>query len=594
MKKRDEIAKEFKWALEDMYSNDLLWEEDFEKVKVLSKKMTQYNGKTNNSSIDLLACLKLHDELSSLCDKVSAYARMRKDEDNSSSKYQTLYERVNMLGTIVMSETSFLLPELSGIDSEKLKIFFNEQKGLDEYKFFFEQIEREKKYILSKREEEILALSYEIAETAEEAYTMYNNADIKFSNVKDENGNEVELTKGNFIKFLTSKDRKLRSEAFYENYSVYSKHINTIASLLTGKVKMNNFYRKVRGYESCLYSSLFADNVDTSVYNNLIKAVSDNLEGLHKYIKLRKKALKIDDLHMYDLYVSIVDEIETDISYDEAKQIVKDGLTLLGTEYLKDLQTGYDNGWIDVYENEGKTSGAYSGGCYSSNPYVLLNYQGTLNDVFTLAHEMGHSLHSYYSNANQTYINAGYKIFVAEVASTVNESLLINHLINKTTDKQKKAYLINHYLEEFRGTVFRQVMFAEFEKIIHEKIENDIPLTADSLCEIYKELNIKYYGNDIIVDDEIKYEWARIPHFYYNFYVYKYSTGFSAATAIAKMIMEDNKNSVPKYLDFLKSGGSDYPIELLKKAGVDLTTPKPVVDAIKYFNQLVDELEKLI
>ena len=423
---------------------------------------------------------------------------------------------------------------------------------------------------------------------------MFNNADIKFPFVKDEDGEEVEVTKGRYIKFLESKDRRVRADAFQALYSSYTNSRNTLSSMLLSNVKKNKFYSSVRKYGSALESSLDSDNISTDVYDNLIKTVNDNLHLMQRYLKLRKKALKLDELHMYDLYVPIVDQPKKNILYGDAMKMVENGLNPLGEEYLGYLKQGFNSGWIDIFENEGKTSGAYSWGAYKTHPYVLLNYQGTINDVFTLAHEMGHALHSFYTNKTQPYIYSEYRIFVAEVASTLNEALLMHHLLQETQDKQEKAYLLNHHLEEFRGTIFRQVMFAEFEKVVHEKVEHGEALTTDALCSIYRDLNTRYFGSEVVIDEDISIEWARIPHFYNSFYVYKYATGFSAAISLANQILTEGKPAVDRYINFLSSGGSDYPLELLKKAGVDLSTPKPVQDALNEFKKTLEELEKLI
>jgi oligoendopeptidase F len=423
---------------------------------------------------------------------------------------------------------------------------------------------------------------------------MLNNADMRFPIIKDEEGKEVEVTHGNFVRFMQSKDRNVRKAAFNAMYDTYKKFINTFASTMAGNVKKDIFYVKTRKYNSSLEASLFEDNVSLEVYNNLIETVHSRLDVLHRYVRLKKKLLGLDELHMYDLYVPLIQEYDKKFTYEEAIELVLEGLKPLGDEYINLLKQGFNSRWVDVYENRGKTSGAYSWGTYGTHPYVLLNYQGKLNDVFTIAHEMGHSLHTYYSNATQPYVYAGYKIFVAEVASTCNEALLMDYLLKNSKDEKERLYLLNHFFEEFRGTVYRQVMFAEFEKLIHEMAERGEPLTAEVLNKKYYELNKLYYGDDIVVDEGISYEWARIPHFYRNFYVYKYATGFSAAIAISQMILNEGEKAVERYKEFLKSGSSDYPLNLLKKAGVDLTTPKPVNDALDVFEKLLDEFEKML
>lgn len=592
--KREEIDGKYKWNLEDIYENDMKWEEDFKQVKELVRGIPKFKGTLSQGPDKLLECFTLADTLMSLNDKLFVYSRMRRDENNSNPAYQALTDRAMALSTEVYAALSFMTPEIIEVPEEKLNSFIQEEKGLSLYKSYLDEILRQKKHILSDREEELLAMTSEISHAPKDIFTMFNNADIKFPFIKDEDGDEVEVTKGRYIKFLESKNRRVRTEAFRALYSSYNKNRNTLASMLLSNIKKNKFYASVRKYGSALESSLDSDNISTAVYDNLIKTVNDNLHLMQRYLKLRKKALKLNELHMYDLYVPIVDQPKKNILYGDAATMVEEGLKPLGEEYLGYLKQGFTSGWVDVFENEGKTSGAYSWGAYKTHPYVLLNYQGTINDVFTLAHEMGHALHSYYTNKTQPYIYSEYKIFVAEVASTLNESLLMHHLLQKTTDKQERAYLLNHHLEEFRGTIFRQVMFAEFEKVIHEKVEQGEALTTDALCSIYRELNLRYFGSEVVVDEDINIEWARIPHFYNSFYVYKYATGFSAAISLANQILKEGKPAVDRYIHFLSSGGSDYPLELLKKAGVDLSTPKPVQDALNEFEKTLDELEKLL
>jgi oligoendopeptidase F len=592
--KREEIDSKYKWVLEDIYPGIEKWEEDFKQVKLLSSEVGKFRGTLKESSANLLNCLRYSDELLSLNDKLFVYARMRRDENNAEAEYQALTDRSSTLSTEVYAAVSYIVPEIISISEEILKGYIDENTDLRIYRQTINEILRQKKHILSEREEELMALSSEATNASHDIFTMFNNADIKFPFIKDENGDEVEVTKGRYVKFLESKDRRVRQDAFHALYSSYRKFNNTLASTLSSNFKKNKFYTTARKYETSLEAALDSDNIATSVYDSLIETVNNNLGLLHRYLRLRKKALKLDELHMYDLYVPIVEESHKNISYEDAKIMVTSGLQPMGKEYLGYLEQGFTNGWIDVYENEGKTSGAYSWGAYKTHPYVLLNHQGTINDVFTIAHEMGHALHSFYTNKTQPYTYSEYKIFVAEVASTVNESLLMRHLLKNTNDKKEKAYLLNHFLEEFRGTVFRQVMFAEFEKIVHAKVEQGEALTSQELSGIYRELNVKYYGKEVVIDEDIDIEWARIPHFYNSFYVYKYATGFSAATSLSQQILKEGQPAVERYIEFLKSGGSDYPLELLKRAGVDLSTPKPVEDAMIVFEGILDELEALI
>ncbi|MFY9120558.1 MAG: oligoendopeptidase F, partial [Syntrophomonadaceae bacterium] len=476
---------------------------------------------------------------------------------------------------------------------EQVKEYEETEPELAVYAHYFDELFRQKEHILSEKEERLLAMSADLSSASNNIFTMLNNADIKFPHIRDENGQEVELTKGRYGRFMESRDRRVRQEAYEGLYSTYKGLSNTLAATLSSSVKRDIFYARARNYPSALHAALDQDNVPVDVYDQLINSVHGHLDSMYRYMKIRKKMLQVDPLYMYDIYVPLVREFDMKVPYEEAKEITLKGLKPLGDEYLSVLRQGYERRWIDVYENQGKTSGAYSWGTYNTHPYVLMNYDDKLDDLFTLAHEMGHSLHSYYSNQTQPYVYSSYSIFVAEVASTVNESLLIDHLLKNTNDPQEKMYLLNHYLEQFRGTVFRQTMFAEFEKLTHERVEAGDALTPEALGELYRELNKKYYGPDVVMDDNICVEWARIPHFYSAFYVYKYATGFSAATAIKQSILEEGQPAIDRYLDFLKSGSYDYPINLLQKAGVDLTTPEPVEKALNYFTQLLDEFEKM-
>lgn len=592
--KRSEQDPEYQWRLEDIYESNEAWKKDVDRVKELLAALMPMKGALGESSEKLFQCLKLQDELTSIHDKVLVYARMRRDENNNDPLYQDLTETAFSLSTEVGAKLSFITPEIIGLPDGQLENFLNENKILAVYRFFLEELLRQKKHILSAREEEIMALSSEMARSPSDTFTMFNNADIKFPFIKDEQGQDVELTKGRYIRFLESANRDVRKQAYEAMYNTYSKMKNTLGATLSGNIKKNRFYATVRSYPSSLELSLDQDNVPVQVYDSLIDTIHKNLPLLQRYLKLRKKILKLEDLRMYDLYCPIVSDIDRHIPYQQAVEMVKEGLKPLGNQYIEDLSAGLDSSWIDVYENEGKTSGAYSWGAYATHPYVLLNYQGTINDVFTLAHEMGHAMHTFYTNKTQPYVYSGYKIFVAEVASTVNESLLMHHLLETTQKKEERAYLLNHYLEEFRGTMFRQVMFAEFEKMIHGKAEKGESITINELCTLYKGLNDKFFGVEVAVDDLIAMEWARIPHFYTSFYVYKYATGFSSAVSLTSQILREGEPAVERYLNFLKSGSSDYPLELLKKAGVDLTTPRPVQDALDVFGKTLDELEAVL
>lgn len=592
--KREEVDAAFKWKLEDIYQSDADWEKEFAQVKDLLPQLEEHKGKLGDSAQNLLDCLKLKGDISLLMERLFVYARMRRDENNANTKYQALTDRASSLSVQVGSAASFVVPEILSIPEEQLKQYLASEPGLAEYNFYLEELLRQKAHILSAEQEEILAQAGELAGAPGNIFKMLNNADLKFPQIKDEDGDLVELTHGRYVQFMESHDRDVRKAAFEAMYETYRKNKNTFAATLNASVKKDVFYSRVRKYESALKSSLNDDNIPVEVYDNLIQTVRNNLPTFYRYVELRKKMLGLDDLHMYDIYVPMVPEVKMKMSYQEAYGTMMKGLAPLGEEYASLLQEARDKGWIDVYENEGKTSGAYSWGAYGTHPYVLLNYQDNVDNMFTLAHEMGHALHSYYSDKEQSYLYAQYTIFVAEVASTVNESLLVDWMLKNTTDKKEKMYLLNHYLEQFRGTVFRQTMFAEFEKLIHDKVEKGEALTEEALCSIYRDLNKDYYGNTMTIDEDIQMEWARIPHFYNAFYVYKYATGFSAATALSQQILNEGDAAVGRYLNFLKSGGSNYPLELLKAAGVDMTTPAPIQSALDVFKRLLEELEALV
>ena len=594
LKSRMNIPENAKWRLEDIFSDNNQWENEFAKIEKLLDEGKKFEGNLAVAPDTLIACFEWMDDLSIRIEDVYGYARMRRDEDNRNASYQALTDRAGALAVKANSAMSFVVPELLAMPEERMKEFRAASPKMALYNQALEDILRKKEHVLSSGEEKLLAEAGELAEAPGAIFSMANNADLKFPNIVDESGQSIELTKGNFIKFMESYNQSVRKSAFETLYHTYAKQKNTWAATLNSSVKADVFFAKARHYPSAIEASLDDDRVPLKVYDSLIDTVHEFLPQMHRYVQLRKKALKLDELHMYDIYVPIVPETTMVITYEEAKKMLIDGLKPLGEEYLAILKQGFQNYWIDVYENEGKTSGAYSWGTYRSHPYVLLNYQDTLNSMFTLAHEMGHSLHTFFSNREQPHIYAGYKIFVAEVASTLNESLVMEQLLKNTEDPKTLAYLINHYLEQFRGTIFRQTMFAEFEKKIHSIVEEGGALTADGLSDIYRNLNAVYYGSEVFLDPEIVLEWARIPHFYSAFYVYKYATGFSAAIALAQAILDEGEPAVARYLAFLSGGSSDYPIELLRKAGVDMETPVPVRNALQVFTRLVERLEDLI
>jgi oligoendopeptidase F len=518
---------------------------------------------------------------------------MKHHENMADPTYQALSDKAKKLSVEVNEATSFITPEVLSLSDETLDAFIADP-DLAPYKQTLREMKRHKPHILSKTEEALLAQVGNISQAPSTIFGMINNADLKFPVIKNDKGEDVELTHGRYIQFLESRNQEVRKNAFDAMYSTYAKYKNTLAATLNANVTKNIFYSRVRKFPSALEMSLSSDNISKDVYTNLIDTIHEHLPLLHRYLALRKQLLKLDELHMYDLFTPLVEEFDMEISYEQAKSIVKESLKPLGEDYLTVLQEGFDNGWIDIYENEGKRSGAYSWGAYGTHPYVLLNHKDNLNSMFTLAHEMGHAMHSYYSDNNQTYRNAQYPIFLAEVASTLNEALLMDHMLNKSTDPKEKLYLLTYYADQFRTTVFRQTMFAEFEMIIHDKAEQGESLTPQLLSEIYYELNKKYHGPVMTVDQAIEMEWARIPHFYTSFYVYKYATGFSAATSFAKQILDEGAPAVERYTGFLKSGGSDYPIEILKRAGVDMSTPEPIRQAMSVFEQLIEDMEQLV
>lgn len=592
--KRSEIPVERTWRLEDIYENDDLWNAEYEKLKEEIPKLANYRGRLGESADVLYEFFQLEDDIFLRIGKLHTYAHMRYDQDTTNSFYQALNAQVMNIITLASSVTSFVIPEILSIEEEKLNSFLNEKKELHVYRKALDDITRKRPHVLSEKEETILAEANDALSTGANTFSMLNNADLRFPSIKDENGEEVDVTHGRYIRFMESSDRRVRRDAFKAVYSTYDKYKNTFASTLSGEIKTHNFKAKVRNYKSAREAALNRNNIPESVYDNLVEAVNDKLPLLHRYTELRKKVLNLDEVHMYDLYTPLVKDVEMKIPFDEAKEIVLEGLKPLGEEYNKILHEAFNNRWIDVDENLGKRSGAYSSGSYATNPYILLNWNDSIDNTFTLAHELGHSVHSYYTRKNQPFVYGNYSIFVAEVASTCNEAILNDYLLKTIKDEKEKLYILNNFLEGFRGTVFRQTMFAEFEHEIHKLAQDGVALTAEKLCDIYYNLNKKYFGKLVISDKEIALEWARIPHFYYNYYVYQYSTGYSAATFLANSILTEGKPAVSRYLDFLKAGSSDYPIEVLKKAGVDMTTKKPILDALDVFETKLTELEKLL
>ncbi|PLR97603.1 oligoendopeptidase F [Bacillus sp. T33-2] len=592
---RSEVPAEHTWRLEDIFPDDQAWESEFNEVKQLLPGIKEFEGKLGESSGQLFNALKYQDQLLERLGKLYTYAHMRYDQDTTNSFYQGLDDRIKNLYSQAGSALAYIVPEILAVDEQKIKSFLNENNDLKLYEHALEEINLQRPHVLSAEQEALLAEASEVMASPGNTFGMLNNADLEFPAIKDENGEEVEITHGRYIRFLESEDRRVRKDAFKGVYDTYGKFKNTFASTLSGNVKKDNFNARVRHYESARHAALSANNIPESVYENLVNTVNDHLPLLHRYVKLRRKVLGVDRLHMYDLYTPLVKNVKMEIPYEEAQDIILNGLAPLGEEYISVLKEGFENRWVDVPENRGKRSGAYSSGSYGTNPYILMNWQDNVNNLFTLAHEFGHSVHSYYTRKAQPYPYGNYSIFVAEVASTCNEALLNDYLLKTIDDEQKRLYLLNHYLEGFRGTVFRQTMFAEYEHLIHQKVQNNEALTAEVLTDEYYALNKKYFGEeDIEIDKEIGLEWSRIPHFYYNYYVYQYATGFSAATALSKQILEEGEPAVKRYIDFLKAGSSDYPIEVLRKAGVDMTSSEPIAEACKVFEQKLSEMESML
>lgn len=591
---RAQINEKDKWRIEDLYASDDLWEADFQKVQKLSKELAGYQGTMKESADSLYQVMKKQDELGELLERVYVYASQKNHEDMGNAVYQQLSGRAQMLMTQIEDAVSFIEPELLAIDPERIEMYMDEKPELAQYRRFIEEKFRAKEHILSEEMEAVLAKAGEMGRAPQTIYQMFNNADIDLGSVTGEDGSEVQLSHARFIQFMENKNRELRKEAFETYYRAYEKNKNTLAAVFQANVQQELFFAKMRKYPSARAAALDASHIPESVYDRLIEAVHANLPAMYKYVSLRRKALGVDELHMYDVYVPLVEQTDKKYSFEEAKEIVHKGLAPLGREYLDILEEGFSRGWIDIYENMGKRSGAYSWGAYGTHPYVLLNYNGSLDHVFTLAHEMGHAIHSYHSDHALPYTYAGYHIFVAEVASTCNEALLIHYLLEQATDEKEKAYLVNHFLDQFKGTIFRQTMFAEFEKITHEKVQNGETLTAESLCEIYHGLNKLYFGDEMVSDPQISLEWSRIPHFYTPFYVYQYATGFSAAIAISSKILAGEEGIIEKYRKFLSGGSSMDCIDLLKLCDVDMESPQPVEEALKVFGEYVEQLEQLI
>jgi len=593
--KREDVPAEHKWDLDSVYPSVAAWEEDYARVEAMMPRLTAYQGRLGESAGTLLEALRARDELYQLLEQVLVFARMKEDEDTTNTTYQALATRANTLYAKVAAAGSFLVPEILSIPTETLRAWLDENAELGAYRHALEDLMRQKAHVRSPEVEELLAQMSEVSEAPREIFGKLNHADLKFPKIKDEEGREVELTHGRFLRFMESPVRAVRQAAFEALYTTYGKFRNTLAAAYASSVKKDVFYARARRYPSARAMALADTNVPESVYDNLVATVNKNISSLHRYMRLRRKLLNVDELHMYDIYTPMVPEVDKKISYGEAVETILKALAPLGEEYCEVARRGMTTDrWVDIYENVGKRSGAYSFGAYTTKPFILMNYQDNFDSMFTLAHELGHSMHSYFSRRHQPYHYADYTIFVAEVASTFNEALLTHYLLQQTTDPKLRMYIINHQLETFRTTLYRQTMFAEFEHITHQRVEQGEALTADVLNEIYYDLNKKYYATEgMVIDDLIALEWARVPHFYGAFYVYQYATGISASVALSQQVLTEGKPAVERYLEFLKSGSSDYSTNLLKKAGVDMTSPEPVQQALDVFAGLLDEMERL-
>ncbi len=590
---RNEINPKDTWDLTHLYENDDIYNQEYKNAEAHIPIIASYRGTISESPLNLFKYLEDRDHWLLIIDRLYSYAFQHSDEDTTQTKAQAMKNSALNLYTRFASAIAWEAPELLSLDANKLEQWFEEFPLLEFYRHYLEDTLRQKSHTLSSSEEELLSLSADMSFGPQNIFSMFNNADLRFPSIDDGNGNSIEITHGRFISLMESKNRNVRKDAFMALYHTYGQYKNTLASIFSTNVKKELFYTRARKYDTTMEAHLDAHNIPTRVYTQLIETVHEFLPSMYRYVKLRKKLLGIEELHMYDIYTPIIEYASPEYSFEKAKQMVLEGLEPLEEDYLNLLRQGFEDRWIDVYENKGKRSGAYSTCVYGHHPYVLLNYQGTLDNVFTLAHEMGHALHSCYTNMNQSYINSNYNIFVAEIASTCNEYILIHHLLKNSKSNEEKAYLLNHLMDQFKGTLFRQTMFAEFEMITHEMESKGEALTCDVLCKIYKDLNKLYFGPDMVVDDDIAMEWARIPHFYTPFYVYQYATGLSAAIAFGSRILSDDEDALFDYKRFLSSGCSMDCIDLLKSCGVDMTTGEPTRKALEVFDHYLSELEKM-
>ena len=592
---RDQVELKYTWNLGDIYSSVDLWEKDFQWINENIPAYKEFEGKIGNSAKDLLAVIKFDESISIRLVRLHLYASCSKDLDLSNSDNLARFDRINQLESKISVASSYIVPELLSIPKEKIEKYIEETTELKIYKHEIENLFRVKEHTLPKEQEEILALSGEVNQVPENAFSVFTNAEMKFPSIKDSSGNVIQLSAGRYSKAMYSTNRAFRIEAYKSYNQSYIDFRNTLATLFNGEIKTHIFYSKARKFNSSREASMNNSNIPVSVYDNLVQSVNDNLEPLHRWVRIRKKVLGLPEIHPYDVYVTLFPAVKKEYSYDKATEIVKDALKPLGTDYIKNLSTAFDNRWVDVCETKGKMSGAYSSGAsYGIHPFVLLNWNYQLEDVFTLAHEMGHNMHSFYTEQNQPFPYVGYSTFIAEVASTCNEALLLDYLIDHATMKEEKLALLEKYISNIVTTFYRQVMFAEFEQVTHAKAENGEALSAEALSQLFKDIVQKYWGPDMVVDEEEACTWARIPHFYYNFYVYQYATSFAASQILAQKIKKEKQPAIDKYLRFLKAGNSDYPINILREAGVDMTSPEPIISTIKRMDALLDEMEKLL
>ncbi|UBX37797.1 oligoendopeptidase F [Enterococcus lactis] len=592
--KREELPENLTWDLTKIFSSDQEFDEKYLELSEKLKKSEKYKGTLDQGASQFLDAIEFVLSVYRQTEIIYVYAHLKNDQDTGNTEYQALYARASSLFSKVSEAVSWFEPEILQLSDERIWQYFKEEPKLEVYRHYIQQIVDNRAHVLSADQESLLAGAGEIFEASSDTFAVLNNADLVFLTIEGENGEKVQLSHGVYGQLLESTDRSVREAAFKGLYSVYEQFRNTFASTLSTHIKGHNFKAKVRNYSSAREASLSNNHIPESVYDTLVAVVNKHLPLLHRYMELRKRLLEVEKLHMYDLYTPVLGEAPITFTYEEAKEKALEALKPMGEEYMTIVEKAFSERWIDVVENKGKRSGAYSSGSYDTNPYILLNWHDTLDQLFTLVHEMGHSVHSYFTRSNQPYVYGDYSIFLAEIASTTNENILTEYLLETEKDPRVRAYVLNHYLDGFKGTVFRQTQFAEFEHFMHTEDEKGVPLTSEYLSDSYGKLNAKYYGPAVEEDPEIKFEWSRIPHFYYNYYVFQYSTGFSAASALAKRILSQEPDALENYLAYLKAGNSDYPVEVMKKAGVDMTQAAYIEDAMSMFEQRLNELEELI